>query len=121
MTKILNFALRIKGVVGRVAHAKSSDSATPQNLERALGMPSAPSKFWGVAGSEDFACATLPTTPLDFQGKIKNFCHPTLLKIRFPICFNRLQWSVDLGWTFKPQVLVTHDNLFHENHFNNCI
>ena len=39
--------------------------------------------FGGVAGSEDFACATLPTTPLDFQGKIKNFCHPTLLKIRF--------------------------------------
>ena len=43
------------------------------------------SKFWGVAGSEDFACATLPTIPLDFQDKIKNFCHPTLLKIRFKI------------------------------------
>ena len=28
MTKILNFALKIKGVVGRVAHAKSSDPAT---------------------------------------------------------------------------------------------
>ena len=26
--------------------------------------------FGGVAGSEDFACATLPTTPLDFQSKI---------------------------------------------------
>ena len=76
--------------------------------------------FWGVAGSEDFAFATLPTTPLiftlppyhplDFLGKISNFCHPTLLKIRFKItvtppppsqkwaksklrCFNR---SVDL-------------------------
>ena len=24
----------------------------------------------GVAGPEDFACATLPTTPLDFQNKI---------------------------------------------------
>ena len=36
MTKILNFALKIKGVVGRVAHAKSSDpAAPPQNLERA--------------------------------------------------------------------------------------
>ena len=33
MTKILNFALKIKGVVGRVALAKSSDPATPQNLE----------------------------------------------------------------------------------------
>ena len=29
MTKILHFALKIKGVVGRVAHAKSSDPATP--------------------------------------------------------------------------------------------
>ena len=29
MTKILSFALKIKGVVGRVAHAKSSDPATP--------------------------------------------------------------------------------------------
>ena len=41
--------------------------------------------FGGVAGSEDFASATLPTTPLDFQGNIKSFCHPTLLKIRFKI------------------------------------
>ena len=29
MTKIFNFALKIKGVVGRVAHTKSSDPATP--------------------------------------------------------------------------------------------
>ena len=37
MTKILNFALKIKGVVGRVAHAKSFDPATPPkiNLKRA--------------------------------------------------------------------------------------
>ena len=35
VTKILNFALKIKGVVGRVAHAKSSYPATAQNLERA--------------------------------------------------------------------------------------
>ena len=41
--------------------------------------------FWGVAGSEDFASATLPTTSLDFEGNIKNFCHPTLLKIRYKI------------------------------------
>ena len=88
------------------------------------------SNFGGVAGSEDFACATLLTTPFDFQGKLKIFCHPTLLKIRFKIsvtplpplkraksklrCFNKLQWSVDFEWTFKPQVLVTHDNLFHQ-------
>ena len=32
MTKIFNFALKIKGVVGRVAHAKSSDPATPQKF-----------------------------------------------------------------------------------------
>ena len=39
MTKTFNFALKIKGVVGRVAHAKSSDPATPpkKNLERAQG------------------------------------------------------------------------------------
>ena len=36
MTKKLNFPLKIKGMVGRVAHAKSSDPATPQNLEREL-------------------------------------------------------------------------------------
>ena len=30
MTKIFNFSLKIKGVVGRVAHAKSSDHATPK-------------------------------------------------------------------------------------------
>ena len=35
MTKIFNFALKIKEVVGRVADAKYSYPATPQNLERA--------------------------------------------------------------------------------------
>ena len=43
MTKILNFALKIKGVLGRVEHAKSSDPATPQNLKRAPG-----SIVWGL-------------------------------------------------------------------------
>ena len=33
VTKILNFVLKIKGVVGRVAHAKSSDPATPSKFE----------------------------------------------------------------------------------------
>ena len=32
MTKIFNFALKIKGVVGRVAHVKSSDPATPPKI-----------------------------------------------------------------------------------------
>ena len=41
VTKILNFGLKIKGVVGRVAHAKSSDPTTPtptpkKSLKRAL-------------------------------------------------------------------------------------
>ena len=35
MTKILNFALKIKGGSREGAHTKSSDPATPQNLERA--------------------------------------------------------------------------------------
>ena len=39
--------------------------------------------FEGVSESEDFECATLPTTLFDFQGKVWNFCHPTLLKLRF--------------------------------------
>ena len=39
MTKILNFGLKIKGLVERVAHAKSSDPATPPpNVKRALGV-----------------------------------------------------------------------------------
>ena len=42
-----------------------------------------PNFFWG--GWQDFALATLPTIPLDFQGKIKHFCHPTLQKIRSKI------------------------------------
>ena len=73
-----------------------------QMVPRRIG---ARSKFLGgVAGSEDFAFATLPITPLNFQDKIKTFCHPTLLKIRFKIivtppveraksklrCFNKL-------------------------------
>ena len=33
MTKISQFALKIKGVVGRVAQAKSSDPATPSKFE----------------------------------------------------------------------------------------
>ena len=37
VTKILNFALKINGVVGRVAHARSSDPAPQKNLECALG------------------------------------------------------------------------------------
>ena len=32
MTKILNLALKINGVVGRVAHTKSSDLATPKKI-----------------------------------------------------------------------------------------
>ena len=38
MTKVLNFALKIKGVVGRVAHAKSSDSATPPKFGTCTGL-----------------------------------------------------------------------------------
>ena len=45
-------------------------------------------QIWRVAGSEDVAFATLPTTPFDFQSKIINVCHPTLLKIRFKITVN---------------------------------
>ena len=47
MTKIFNFALKIKRVVGRVAHAKSSDPATPKNLKRAREGLSEWQKFCG--------------------------------------------------------------------------
>ena len=42
MTKILNFALKIKGggVVERVAHAKSSDPATPSSQKNLKHAPS---------------------------------------------------------------------------------
>ena len=43
MTKMLNFSLKIKGVVGRVAHARSSDPATP------------PPKIWNVHLRTDLA------------------------------------------------------------------
>ena len=32
--------------------------------------------FLGVAGSEDFACGTLPTTPLIFKSKFEIFVTP---------------------------------------------
>ena len=38
MTKILNFGLKIKGVVERVAHEKSSDPATPSKFETCTSM-----------------------------------------------------------------------------------
>ena len=62
-------------------HCRWKISLILRNLNKQVHVPN----FWGVAGSEDFACATLPTTPLDFQSKIKNFCHPTLQKLRFKI------------------------------------
>ena len=46
MTKIFNFAKKSRSVVGRVAHAKSSDPATPpQNLERAPARSSSGGHF----------------------------------------------------------------------------
>ena len=38
MTKIFNFALKIKGLVGRVAHAKSSDPAIPPKFGTCTGL-----------------------------------------------------------------------------------
>ena len=43
-----------------------------QNMEnKIVHISSARFKFWGVAGFERFAYATLPTTLLDFQGKVQ--------------------------------------------------
>ena len=46
---------------------------------------SARSKFLGGGRVGGLRMCHPPYHPLDFQGKIKNFCHPTLLKIRFKI------------------------------------
>ena len=61
--------------------------------------PRACSKFWGVARSEDFACATLPTTPLIFKAKFQIFVTPPSFKINFKI-------------TASPK--KGNDNLFHQ-------
>ena len=98
------------------------------------------SNFEGVAGLEDFACATLPTTPFDFQGKVDNFCHPTLLKIRFkigspppPTLLLEEGQSQNYGASINSNGLLTLNGLlslkfllhmttsFIKNHFNNCI
>ena len=55
-----NFRLSPDAVLARLA----------AGLELTLGHLVHVPNSGGVAGSEDFACATLPTTPLDFQGKI---------------------------------------------------
>ena len=109
------------------------------------GSPMAPERvhvlnffFWGVAGSEDLACATLPTTPFDFQGKVDNFCHPTLLKIRFKISVTppllekgqsqNYDASINSNGLLTLSGLSSLKFLLHmttsfikENHFNNCI
>ena len=97
------------------------------------------SNFEGVAGSEDFACATLPTTPFDFQGKVENFCHPTLQKIGFKIDVTppppllEEGQSQNYGASINSNGLLTLNGLlslklllhmttsFIKNHFNNRI
>ena len=55
MTKIFNFALKIKGVVGRVAHAKSSDPATPPQKK----------KIWNVHQGDFGTSQTSPDRDID--------------------------------------------------------
>ena len=45
MTKILHFTLKIKGVVGRVAHAKSFDDPTTPSPQKNFGTCTDPSIF----------------------------------------------------------------------------
>ena len=45
MTKILNFAMKIKGVVGRVAHAKSDDDPATPSPQKNFGTCTDPSLF----------------------------------------------------------------------------
>ena len=96
----------------------------------------------GVAGSEDFACATLRTNPFDFLGKVENFCHPALLKIRLKISVTpppptpplEKGQSQNYGASINSNGLLILSGLLslkfllhmttsfiEENHFNNCI
>ena len=112
-------------------------------LNRFVGVETgARSKFFFGGGwqeSEDFAHATLPTTLLDFKDKIKNFCHPTLLKIRFKIAVTlpaaqkeqsqNYDTSINSNGLFTLTELLSLKFLLHmatsfmkeRYHFNNCI
>ena len=46
MTKSFNFSLKKQGVVGRVAHAKSSDPATLPQKKKNWNVHSAKLSFW---------------------------------------------------------------------------
>ena len=49
---------------------------SPQSLLNSnpnIGLPVHVPNFGGVAGSEDFTCATLPTTPFIFKARLKIF------------------------------------------------
>ena len=53
MTKILNFGLKIKEVVGRVAHAKSSDPTTPPpQKKKKFETCTLLDLFWGMKKEE---------------------------------------------------------------------
>ena len=59
MTKILNFALKIKGVVGRVAHVKSSDPATPPPKKNVHIGSRTGAKAGGTGKISCFICYTI--------------------------------------------------------------
>ena len=64
-------------------------STSHQQLEKIIQQAGARSKFFFFGGGGGRVGGLRkchpPYHPLDFQSKIKNFCHPTLLKIRFKI------------------------------------
>ena len=79
--------------------------------------------FWGVAESEDFACATLPTTPLIFKAKFKIF-------VTLPEEGQSQNYgdSINFNGLLTLSGLLSLKFLLHiitffikENHFNNCI
>ena len=68
VTKILNFGLKIKEVVGRVAHAKSSDPATSPKFETCTRVGA---NFWckspGVRGGGWLWMKLIPALTLSYQ------------------------------------------------------
>ena len=80
MTKILNFGLKIKGG-GRVANAKSSSPASPQNLKRALG-------GGGVSESMDRqGCVTLVFEVVPKNLIFASKFYPKIYFTRFYACY----------------------------------
>ena len=65
--------LKLRAVMDLISDAKNMIPKGAYAGRELISMLVHVPNFEGVAGSEDFACATLPTTPLIFKEKYKIF------------------------------------------------